>query len=446
MGFPLDLMQRYLRLTFLLAALAGPGAQAESSDALSRGEFDETESARVNLGRAVFNTEWVAAGTPGVDRRKGVGPVFNAASCSACHKDGARARGPTKDGPVPIELEIQLGSSSAQAGAEPSGDPVYGRVLSTSALDGVQVEGVVTVQYRELHGYYYPDGMRWRLRVPRYHLSGLNHGPLARATVIKPRLAPALFGVGLLEAVPETAILNGPTVAQTGGRTSGEPAWHSRQGSRMLGRFGWQGDAISIRDQTTKAFALEMGLTSTDRPSDDCTPTEYDCLRQPNGESPEVSEEVLDAIVAFQRTLEVPDSLAHAGEEASPGSNLFADIGCAACHRPRLPVALREADGLTTTREIAPYTDLLLHDLGVQMADEDASGTKVASKWRTAPLWGLHHRAKSESYPTFLHDGRARSIEEAILWHLGEATRARSAFLNLGPRSREALLRWLETL
>jgi CxxC motif-containing protein (DUF1111 family) len=264
-------------------------------------------------------------------------------------------------------------------------------------------------------------------------------------TVIKPRLAPALFGVGLLEAVPETAISEGATGAQTGGRGSGEAAWHLRQGARMLGRFGWQGDAISIRDQTTKAFAREMGLTSTERPSDDCTPAEPDCLGQRNGGTPEVSEELLEAVVAFQRTLAVPRSPANA-EDASLGSELFSDIGCAACHRPQLPVELPQSNGTRASGVIAPYTDLRLHDLGPEMADESASGVKVTSRWRTAPLWGLSYRMKSEAHPTFLHDGRARSAEEAVLWHAGEAAPARRKFVNLGPRSRQALLRWLETL
>jgi CxxC motif-containing protein (DUF1111 family) len=441
-----------------LVVLVGLSAQAKGSDASVGGKtiadrphppsdrlLHETESARVDLGQSVFKTRWVAAGTPSTVRREGVGPLFNAASCDACHNDGSGGRGPTGDGPAPIALEIQLESPSADVAAEPSGDPVYGRVFNTAALEGVQVEGIVTVRYSEIDGYYYPDGMRWHMRVPHYDLVGLGRGALAPTTVIKPRLAPALFGVGLLEAVPEAAISDGVTGAQTSGRNSGEPAWHSRQGTRMLGRFGWQGDAISIRDQTTKAFAREMGLTSSDRPTDDCTPAESDCLRQPSGGSPEVSEELIQAVVAFQRTLAVPRSPTNT-EDTSLGSELFSDIGCATCHRLQLPVELPQSNGTKTPGVIAPYTDLRLHDLGLEMADESASGVKVTSRWRTAPLWGLSYRTKTEGHPTLLHDGRARSAEEAILWHSGEAAPARRKFVNLGPRSRQALLRWLETL
>jgi len=405
------------------AILVGLGCRAESSDA----PIGENESAQFKLGQSVFDTEWAAAGAPGISGRFGVGPLFNAASCTACHSEGAHGRGPTADGPVPAALVVKLESSSTDANAEPSGDPVYGRVLNTSALGTQQVEGTVTVRYTETAGYYYPFGGRWTLRVPHYHLDGLNHGPLAPTTVIKPRLAPALFGAGLLEAVPEAAINEGSA------------------GKRPIGRFGWQADAVSVRDQTAMAFAREMGLTSADRPDDDCTPAEMNCGGHPDGASPEVSEELLSAVVTFVRALAVPESPTHAVSD-SAGSNLFANIGCEACHRSQLTVERARADGTVESSVIAPYTDLRLHDLGADMADENVSGAKVTSRWRTAPLWGLGYRVKQEHYPTFLHDGRATSIEEAILWHSGEAAYAKYRFMKLGPRAREAVLRWLETL
>jgi CxxC motif-containing protein (DUF1111 family) len=441
-----------------VAILIGLSARAENAEAPIGVEpfadrlhppsfrpLDQAESSRVTLGRSVFDTEWAPAGTPGTAGRVGVGPLYNATSCNACHSEGERGRGPSGDGPAPTALVIQLESPATGAETEPGGDPVYGRVFNTSAVDGVQVEGEVVVRYGEIDGYYYPFGGRWSLRVPHYRLVGLTHGPLAPNTVIKPRLAPALFGAGLLEAVPEAAIGGDPAQQSGGGGPSGTLVWHSHQGNRMLGRFGWQEDAISIRDQATNAFAREMGLTSHDRSSDDCTPAEADCRAQPHSGSPEVSEELLDAVVTFVRMLAVPESPVHPQDD-SLGSTLFRDIGCAACHGPRLPVELPTSDGSKVAGFIDPYTDLRLHDLGSEMADETASGAKVVSHWRTAPLWGLGYRMKVENHPTFLHDGRARSPEEAILWHSGEAAHAKRRFLDLGPRARDALLRWLETL
>jgi CxxC motif-containing protein (DUF1111 family) len=415
---------------------------ADPRDPPSYRPLDKTESELVNLGRSVFQTQWAAAGTSDMGR-VGLGPLFNAASCTACHSGGARGRGPVSDGPVPIALVIQLESPSPDVGVEPDGDPIYGGILNTSALDGVQVEGAVTVEYSEIYGYYYPYGGRWSIRVPHYHLTRLNRGPLAPKTVIKPRLAPALFGAGLLDAVPETAIGEGAAM-HTDDRTRGSLVWHSRQGTRMLGRLGWQDGAVSIRDQTTAAFAREMGLTTDERSSDDCTPIETDCRQQPNGGSPEVTEELLDAAVTFVRMLSVPVSPLRAA--SSLGPELFEKIGCAARHRPRLPVDLPGSGGARVPGVIAPYTDLRLHDLGTQMADENASGEKIISRWRTAPLWGLGYRLQMEAHPTFLHDGRARSAEEAILWHSGEAALATRRFSDLGPSARNALLGWLATL
>jgi CxxC motif-containing protein (DUF1111 family) len=441
----------------VVALLIGLGARAENADApLGAKRFmdrnhppsfralDQAESAKVNLGRSVFDTEWSPAGTAGVAGRVGIGPLFNANSCNACHGEGEHGRGPFGDGPAPAALVIQLESRSGEQQAEASGDPVYGRVFNTSALDGVQAEGAVLIRYSENVGYYYPFGGRWSLRVPHYRLAGLSHGPLAPTTVIKPRLAPALFGAGLLEAVPEAAIAKMPSQQSDAG-VSGTLVWHSNQGNRVLGRFGWQEDAVSVRDQASNAFAREMGLTSYDRSNDDCTPAEADCRQQPGGDAPEVSDELLDAVVAFVRTLAVPESPVR-GTGDSLGSELFTDIGCTACHRPRLPVELPGSDGSKVAGIIEPYTDLKLHDLGSEMADENASGVKVPSRWRTAPLWGLGYRLKTEDHPTFLHDGRARSAEEAILWHSGEAAHAKRHFVDLGPRAREALLHWLETL
>jgi len=366
----------------------------------------DAAQARYELGMAVFNTQFVAAGTPNAGRRDGLGPLFNAASCDACHNNGAHGRGPTEDGPAPASVVIELAVPSTDP-IDPPGDPVYGRVLNTSALGDVPPEGAVMIHYDEQAGHY-PDGNAWHRRAPRYDLTGLQYGPMAATTVVKPRLAPALFGVGLLEAAG--------------------------------GRFGWQGNAVSVRDQTTRAFAREMGLTTRDIAQDDCTPAETKCLQQPNGGAPEVSDELLDAVLTFEQYLAVPSAPAPQRRQ-DPGEALFTSVGCAACHQKSRRV---ELDGTATA--IEPYTDLALHELGPGLADRDVAGHLVASRWRTAPLWGLGYRISSERFATFLHDGRARSVEEAILWHDGEAAPVRKRFERLSSAQRRALLHWVETL
>ena len=380
-------------------------------------KLSESELARYDLGMAVFNTQFVAAGTPNAGRRAGVGPLFNSASCDACHNNGAHGRGPTEDGPAPAPLVIQLATPASPNLSDPDGDPVYGRVFNTLSLDGVPPaggvppEGAVMIHYEEATGRY-ADGTMWHLRVPHYTFSNLRYGALASTTLVKPRLAPALFGVGLLDAV------------------DGVP--HGQ------GRFGWQASARSVRDQTARAFAREMGLTSADMPRDDCTSAETACLQQPSGGSPEVSDDLLDAVVSFQRWLAVPPSPSpHPAPDVD--GRIFAELGCASCHQPLLAVP-------SVGAAIAPYTDLRLHNLGTRLADSDVAGHKVTSNWRTAPLWGLGYRVSFERFPTFLHDGRARSVEEAILWHDGEAAGARKKFEHLKAAQRKALLHWLETL
>jgi CxxC motif-containing protein (DUF1111 family) len=425
-------------------------------------KLSDAEFARYDLGMAAFNTQFVNAGTPNAGRRAGVGPLFNSSSCDACHNNGAHGRGPTGDGPAPSPLVIQLATTPTKNPTDPEGDPVYGRVLNTVGLDGVPPEGVAMIRYQETPGHY-PDGATWSLRVPHYTLTNLHYGPLSPRTLIKPRLAPALFGVGLLDAAgPDTAGRDAadagaasqhavgsdaPAPGTTGQSTAGEARRLNTAGrAQPHGRFGWQATALSVQDQTARAFAREMGLTSSDKPTDDCTQTETACLHAaPNNGSPEVSADIFSAVLSFQRYLAVPASpTPHPIPDRD--ANTFVDLGCGACHQPRLPVILTDADGKEVSAVIAPYTDLRLHDLGNRLADETVAGKKVSSKWRTAPLWGLGYRMSLEHFPTFLHDGRARSAEEAILWHDGEAANARARFEQLATPQRKAFLHWLETL
>jgi CxxC motif-containing protein (DUF1111 family) len=380
------------------------------------------------LGHAVFNTNFLPAGTVGAGRRAGLGPIFNAPSCDECHNEGAHGRGPIGDGPIPDAMVIQLEALPAVGAAapldvsDPPGDPVYGRVLGPGAVEGFMPEGQVILHYHVIQRTY-PDGTVWTLRQPTYELTHLNYGPLARNIVIKPRLAPALFGVGLLEAVPVRAGQVGP------------------------GRFGWQAAVLTVRDQTTRALAREMGVTSTDRPVDDCTAAEVQCLQQRHPEGAEISGELLEALLTFEKWLSVPQNpMPATAAQQVAGLKLFELTGCAGCHQPEQPVALVQAQGQPLEARIAPYTDLSVHDLGEGLADHELAGAVHATRWRTAPLWGIGYRLSRESKPTFLHDGRARSVEEAVLWHDGEATAVRERFEHLPRAQREQLLRFVAAL
>jgi CxxC motif-containing protein (DUF1111 family) len=380
------------------------------------------------LGHAVFNTNFLAVGTAGAGRRAGLGPIFNSSSCDECHNEGAHGRGPIADGPIPNSMVIELealptaDSAAPTEVADPPGDPVYGRVLSPAAVEGFMPEGEVILHYKVIQRTY-PDGAAWTLRQPSYELTQLNYGALATNIVIKPRLAPALFGLGLLEAVSAHPAQAGP------------------------GRFGWQAAALSVRDQTTRALAREMGVTSTDRPIDDCTAAEVQCLQQRHPEKAEIAPDLLAALLTFEKWLSVPQNPkpATAAQQAS-GLKLFKATGCSRCHQPEQPVTLMQSQGQPLTAMIAPYTDLSVHDLGLGLADHEIGGAVHPTRWRTAPLWGIGYRLSRESRPTFLHDGRARSVEEAVLWHDGEAAVVRERFEHLPRAQREQLLRFVGAL
>jgi CxxC motif-containing protein (DUF1111 family) len=246
------LFSRNLRAAIAVAAsavliAAAQGSASGDAPAPRDAATAEVRARQVTAGSAAFNGEGLPAAV--------AGRVFNADSCSICHNGGLGGLGPTRDGPVPIGLVVQLEAPPTAGVQQSPGDPIYGRILSTAASGPVRPEGKVTVRYSELDGRYYPDAMRWSMRVPSYKVSALSRGPLAPSTVVKPRLAPALFGVGLLELVPAAAM---PTPRNDAGESS------AAGGARPVsvgaaGRFGWQGGSISIRDQTTKAFAREMG-------------------------------------------------------------------------------------------------------------------------------------------------------------------------------------------
>lgn len=322
-------------------------------------------------------------------------------------------REPLREGPAPAGLVMQLaGPDGAESG--------FGHVFNTSAIEGQKPEGFLRIRFREHQGRY-PDGAQWTLREPIYDLAPAAGRSLDPGTVLKPRIAPALFGAGLLDAVPDAAI-HGVTGA-----------------SGAVGRFGWQSQAHDLREQTAQALSREMGLTSSSSNRDDCGAKDAACTRAPHGGDPEVSPDFMEALLMFQRALAVP-RVQRAATDEDAGLRLFGSMGCAACHAVRLPVA-----GVKEFEAVAAYTDLRLHDLGDGLADRDAEGRIVPTRWRTAPLWGLGYAVRDPASVALLHDGRASSIEEAILWHQGEAASARQRFEQLAPGERRRLLNWMST-
>jgi CxxC motif-containing protein (DUF1111 family) len=394
------------------------------------------EQAKFELGYEVFNTEWVPANTPS-GRIDGLGPVYNSHSCDACHNSRRRGRGPRGDGEAPSDLVFQIGTLQPD-GTVRRGTTEYGFVLNPVATKGFTAEARISIRYED-RVRALKDGTQVTLHLPHYTVDKLSGPPLPAHTVLLPRMPPPVQGSGLLELVPQSEL----------DRIAAEQRRNGSVHNHLPGgRFGWQATEPTVASQIASAFSREMGLTTPLMSRIDCGSADMACQNAPNGGTPEVEAELFEAVLFFQKLHAVP--VAQLVSESEPGTRLFLTLGCGECHRTTLRVIAPSAGAGTaagsTVAKIHPYTDLLLHDLGPGLADRDIDDKLVHSEWRTAPLWGMHAVAVSGQPPRFLHDGRARSVEEAILWHDGEAWDARERFSALSQTDRRTLLEWMNEL
>lgn len=399
------------------------------------------------VGNAFFNRNWVTApsSTEGSD---GLGPLFNARSCSSCHFRDGRGRPPlTPDEPF-VGLLFRLSIPGRSEDGGPLDEPVYGGQLNQQAILGVPEEGRVAVSYTEMPGAYL-DGEPYSLRTPTYEFVDLAYGPLHVDAQMSPRTAPFIFGLGLLEALDESTILErADPDDRDGDGISGRPnrVWDRREQRIVLGRLGWKANQSSIEQQSAGAFLGDIGLTSPLFPAENCTAAEIACLAAPNGGEPELDQNKIDAITFYGRYLAVPARRDVDDPDVRRGEALFAGIGCADCHVTTLVTGtVADAPALSEQR-IHPYTDLLLHDMGSELADARPDYEADGREWRTPPLWGIGLLETVNRHTLLLHDGRARGFAEAILWHGGEGEAAREAFRALSRDARAALIRFMESL
>ena len=414
-------------------------AQAAATlDVQRRGEF--------TVGNSFFNSPWVAA-PASASARDGLGPLFNARSCDACHNNDGRGQPPAA-GERPIALVIQFATPTPGSNDEPQADPRYGVNLNPFAIAGVPAEGTIRIEHRQIEGKY-ADGTPFTLQDPQYSFSDLAYGELASDTQFSPRVAPAVFGVGLLEVVPESQILerSDPDDADGDGISGrANRVWNHLTSQPVLGRFGWKLNQPDIAHQTAGAFAAEIGMSSALRPGQSCAPAQQACSSAPDGGTPEISEEIFKHIVNYQRMLAVPARRNLESAQTRHGALLFQRAGCAACHRATFTTGdVADAPWLSN-QTLHPFTDLLLHDMGPGLADGRQDFAASGSEWRTTPLWGLGLLRTVNGHTRLLHDGRARDVSEAILWHGGEAERAKEAFRSMSKAERSALLTFLDSL
>jgi CxxC motif-containing protein (DUF1111 family) len=413
------------------------------------------------LGNALFRKTWVAA-PASTKASDGLGPLYNARACQDCHLKDGRGHTPPDADASRVSMFLRL---SVPGGPVPDGiadwiatspDPTYGGQLQDLAAPGHPAEGRMDITWTE-SAVTLEDGTIVTLRAPTYAFADPAYGTPSPDLMISPRVAPQMIGLGLLEAIPAADILalSDPDDANNDG-ISGRPQIvpSAEYGTRMLGRFGLKAGAPTVREQTAAAFAGDMGLSTPLHPAPwgDCTTAQATCRDAPHGQEPdvrdglEVDQTALDLVTFYSRNLGVPERRDIDDPHVLRGKEIFHRLNCTGCHTPKHVTHRLDGQPEQSFQLIWPYTDLLLHDMGPGLADNRPEGRATGSEWRTPPLWGIGLTAQVSGHTEYLHDGRARSLLEAILWHGGEAQSQRDAVANLPTEDRAALLAFLGSL
>ncbi|TJZ77360.1 di-heme oxidoreductase family protein [Chitiniphilus eburneus] len=403
------------------------------------------------IGNSFFKKAWVEAPSS-TAARDGLGPHFIARSCGACHALDGRGAPPDFENGIqaeqPMALLIRLSIPGQDAHGGPLPEPVYGGQFNNDAIPGVAPEGQVRIRYREVAGRF-ADGTRYSLRQPSYSLTDLGYGPMDRRVMLSPRIAPHMVGLGLLEAIRNEDILANATRQAAEGRgIHGEPnwVWDAPSGKTVLGRFGWKGNVGTIAHQSAGAFRDDIGITSHAFPEQTCTARQKDCQAAPNGGQPEIDVRKMDQVILYSQSLAVPSRRDPQSPAVLRGKKVFADANCVSCHVPSYTTGKHPTLSAFSNQKIWPYTDMLLHDMGDGLADGRPDFKANGRQWKTPPLWGLGLIPAVNGHSNYLHDGRARNLMEAVLWHGGEGEASKQYVLKLNRQDRENLVRFLESL
>ena len=417
------------------------------------------------IGNSVFRRLWVSAPSS-TKASDGLGPLYNARGCQNCHIKDGRGRPPAANWPDDTAVSMLLKLSippetdeqkrlleERKVNAIP--DPVYGVQLQNIAIQGHAGEGHPHISYTDVP-VTLADGDVVVLRRPEYSVTHLGYGPMHPKVRLSPRVAPQMIGLGLIEAIPEADIRAGADPDDANGDgVSGRvnEVWSLSENRVALGRFGWKAGVPTVRDQSGIAAAHDIGLSNplVPKPSGDCTAAQKACLDAPHGNSDhtggvELGGQLFDLVVFYSQNLAVPARRNPQDPTVLEGKGLFHQIGCAGCHRPSFTTGTADGQPHLSNQLIWPYSDFLLHDMGEGLADGWPEGGATGSEWRTAPLWGVGLTETVVGHTLLLHDGRARNVEEAILWHGGEAQAARDGYAALSREERAALLAFVNSL
>ncbi|MDI3356933.1 c-type cytochrome [Pseudomonas sp. UYIF39] len=442
-------------------ARSGGSATVRKSDqnsfSLPSANLPPSRRVDFSVGNSFFRNPWVIAPST-TTARDGLGPLFNTNACQGCHIKDGRGHPPTPDAQNAVSMLVRLSIPDAPAyakviehlGVVP--EPVYGGQLQDMSVPGVVPEGKVRVDYTPVP-IRFKDGTEVELRKPTLQITQLGYGPMHPDTRFSARVAPPMIGLGLLEAIPDEAILaNAEAQAKDKNGIAGRPnrVWDDAQQKTVLGRFGWKAGQPNLNQQNVHAFSGDMGLTTSLRTVDDCTAAQTACKQAPNGNGPdgepEVSDNILRLVLFYSRNLAVPARRDVSAPQVLAGKTLFFQARCQSCHTPKYTTAANAAEPELANQVIRPYSDLLLHDMGDGLADNRSEFQASGRDWRTPPLWGIGLTQAVSGHTQFLHDGRARNLLEAVLWHGGEAAAAQQQVLSFSADQRAALLAFLNSL
>ncbi len=373
----------------------------------------------------------------------GLGTQFNNTSCISCHPKDGRASFPSNLNTFTgFFLRVSIPGADAHGGPNPA--PGFGGQLAQNAVYGVEPEVQFHVAYSD-----YPitlgDGTIITLQRPTYSIYDA-YIPMPANAMFSPRLAPPVYGLGLLEAIPESDLLLIEDIADSNGDgISGKAnyVWNQETQSTTIGRFGWKANSATVMTQSAGAYNNDMGVTNPLFPVESS-------YGQTNGDSlsddPEITQQIINDVAIYCRTLAVPAARNLDDVEVVRGYELFEAANCVACHTPRHVTGNFPGIPAISNQTIYPYTDLLLHDMGDDLADGRQDFLANGNEWKTRPLWGIGLTGIVNGHTNFLHDGRARNIEEAILWHGGEAQNSKTYYTNLARKDREALVAYVNAL
>lgn len=431
---------------------------------LPAANLDDVAKAAFYAGKALATQPWVRAPTL-TDARDGLGPLYHARSCLACHVKGGRGQASDADGSALATL-VRLSRPGRGPHGEPVADPVYGTQLQpqstalshqlrghpgANAYEGVLAEADVRITWTP-QPFEYPDGTTLELRVPRLDLDALGYGPLGPDTRTSLRHTPSLAGVGLLELIEQADLdrIADPD-DRDGDGISGRVnrVWDPESKTTRLGRFGLKANQPSVRVQVAGALSGDMGLSSPVFPDQPCTALQPRCLAAPTGNDAngfEVPEDLLSSMVFFTMSIGVSQRRRPDAPVVLRGQGLFDAAGCAGCHTPHFVTGTDARFAHLSEQDVWPYSDLLLHDMGPQLGDGREDFEASGQEWRTSPLWGAGLARAMHARVGFLHDGRARTIEEAVVWHDGEARASRVRFAELSAEDRRALVAFVRSL